>query len=134
MIFKMQVINQIIDEIVDTTVSEYKDCTKCGISKLKKCFGKDKKKKDGLYYCCKDCVKAKDAKRYQENKDEILAHITAYNAKPESKAKVNARARERRETDEGYRIDRNLRNRLWEAMKGTKKSASTMELVGLQSG
>ena len=157
-------IDQIIDEIVDTIVSEYKDCTKCGITKLKKCFGKDKKAKDGLFYCCKDCLKAHDAKHYQENKAEIAKkdkarkakpetkakiaecnakpenkakkaeYDKARNAKPETKASVNARARQRRETDEGYRIGNNLRNRLRKAMKGTKKSASTKELVGLQSG
>ena len=76
-------IDHVIDKITDTVVSEYKDCTKCGVSKLKNCFNKDKGNKDGLYCRCKDCVKAKDAKRYQENKDEINAH----NAKPENKAK-----------------------------------------------
>ena len=140
-------INHVIDEIVDTIVSEYKDCTKCGVSKLKNCFNKDKKTKDGLYCRCKDCVKAKDAKRYQENKDEIKAdnakpenkdekakYDKARNAKPATKARSNARRKERRQTDEGYRIEVNLRNRLYKAMGGEKKSVSTMKLVGLQSG
>ena len=170
-------VDQIIDEIVDTVVSAYKECTKCGITKLKKCFTKDKKTKDGLYYCCKDCVKAHSAKRYQENRDEILAQKAEYDAKPENKAKKaeyrakpetkakkteynaaynskpenkvkraehrakpekktkrNARERKRRETDEGFRIANNLRTRLWLAVGGTKKSASTMKLVGLESG
>ena len=156
-------IDQIIDEIVDTIVSEYKDCNQCGITKLKNCFYKDKKTKDGLFNCCKDCQKAYDAKRYQENKDkikargaasyyeankqEILAHNAkpenkaktaeynaAYSAKPESKMKRNARLTKRRKTDEGYRIEVNLRSRLKKAMNGVKKSASTLTLVGLQSG
>jgi hypothetical protein len=183
-------IDQSIDEIVDTIVSEYKDCTKCGISKLKNCFGKRKSSKDGLKYNCKDCVKANNAKRYQENRDEILEHQAGYyqenkvaiaehqagyyqenkvaiaekqagyyqenkvaiaekqagyyqenkvaiaekQAEPEIKSKRNARRRARSKTDEGYRIENNLRKRLWEAMKGREKSASTKELVGLQSG
>ena len=168
-------IDHVIDEIVVTVVSEYKECTKCGISKLKKCFGKRKASKDGLQYSCKVCKKANNAKRYQENKakkaeynaaynakpeikakraeryqenmDEIKAHNAkpeikaktaeynaAYRAKPENKAKRNARERKRKKTDEGYRMEVNLRARLNHAMKGKKKSASTMKLVGLESG
>ena len=140
-------VDQIIDEIVDTIVSEYKDCSKCGLPKLKNCFHKDKSKKDGLNHICKDCVKAKDAKRYQENKDEIKAdnakpeakakkaeYDQARHAKPATKARRNARRKERRQTDEGYRIEVNLRARLYKAMGGEKKSVSTMKLVGLQSG
>ena len=123
-------IDQIIDEIVDTTVSEYKDCTKCGISKLKNCFSKNKASEDGLCYYCKDCAR----KRYQENRDEILAQKAEYDAKPETKAKTNSRLTKRRNTDEGYRKLTNLRARLTIAMKGKKKSASTMKLVGLESG
>ena len=171
--FLMNEIYHIIDEIVDNVVSEYKDCSKCGISKLKNCFGKDKRTKDGLYYCCKDCrkgyyqenkdeikahnakpeikskrseynanyyqenkdeKKAYEAKRYQENRDEILAQKAEHNAKPETKAKVNARLTKRRKTDEGYRNEVNLRCRLYQAMKGKKKSASTLSLCGLESG
>ena len=176
-------IDHVIDEIVDNVVSEYKDCPKCGISKLKICFSKDKSKKDGLCHSCKNCRKAYSAKRYQENKDEIKTqnakpeakakkaeynaaytakpenkakkteynvayyqenrdeilaqkaeYDAAYYAKPETKAKVNARERKRRKTDEGYRILKNLRSRLRKAMNGKKKSASTKELVGLESG
>ena len=158
-----------------TEVSEYKDCPKCGVSKLKKCFSKDKSKKDGLQYKCKGCENAykqenklaiagyltgyrqenkaeiaeQRAGYYQENKvaiaeynavyrqehkAEIAEQKAAYNAEPESKTKRNARDRSRRETDEGHRIETNLRSRLNKAMEGKKKSASTMKLVGLQSG
>jgi len=169
-------IDRVIDEI-DTVVSEYKNCSKCGISKLKKCFSKDKSKKDGLQSQCKDCKKASsakhyqenkdeiaeyhakryqenkdeikannakpetkakkskyNAKRYQENKDEIRAQQAEYNAKPATKAKNNARLTKRRKTDEGYRKLTNLRARLYSAMKGKKKSASTLSLCGLESG
>jgi len=159
---------EIVDEIVDNVVSEFKECTKCGITKLKNCFNKKKASKDGLQSQCKDCKKAYEAKRYQENRDEILAqkaeydakpenkakkaeynaarnakpenkakkaeYNAGYSAKPENKAKRNARVRKRRKTDEGYRIEENLRARLAIAMKGKKKSASTMKLVGLDSG
>ena len=149
-------------ELSLAVVSEYKHCTKCGITKLKNCFYKNKASKDGLTYKCKDCVKVSVAKHYQENKDERLARnaeyrakpenkakkaehnakyyqenkdeIKAHSAKPENKAKRNARERKRRKTYEGYRIEVNLRNRLAKAMKGKKKSASTIKLVGLESG
>ena len=130
-------IDHVIDEIVDNVVSEYKECTKCGITKLKNCFSKDKSRKDGLRYNCKDCVKAYDVKRYHakpENKAKRAEINAAYKAKPESKVKNNARLTKRRKTDEGYRMEVNLRNRLRKAMKGKKKSASTMKLVGLDSG
>ena len=185
----MEIIDHFIDEIVDEiVVGEYKDCTQCGISKLKKCFSKRKASKDGLQSNCKDCRharyqenkdeilaqqaedrakpenKAKRAERYQENKDEIKAHNAkperkakkaeydaahnakperkakqaeynaVYRAKPETKTKINSRGRKRRKTDEGYRIEVNLRNRLTKAMKGKKKSASTLRLCGLESG
>ena len=154
----MNEIDHVIDEIVDHVVSEYKDCTKCGITKLKKCFSKKKASKDGLQYNCKDCrnaryqenkdelkahnakpeTKAKkseyDAAYYQKNKDEKSKYNAAYNAKPETKEKRNARLTKRRKTDEGYRMEVNLRARLYQAMKGKKKSASTMKLVGLESG
>ena len=123
---------------VDHVVGEYKDCTKCGITKLKKCFNKRKASKDGLQSQCKDCRKG----YYQENKDEIKAKyyqetkdkIKAHNAKPETKAKRNARLTKRRKTDEGYRKLNSLRARLYSAMKGKKKSASTLSLCGLESG
>ena len=79
--------DQIIDEIVDNVVSEFKECTKCGITKLKNCFSKRKASKDGLQSNCKDCKKVSNAKYYQENRDEILAQKAEYEAKPERKAK-----------------------------------------------
>ena len=123
-------------ELSLAVVSEFKECTKCGITKLKNCFFKQNSKKDGLRSNCKDCInaymKAHNAK--PENKAKKAEYNAGYNAKPETKAKNNARERKRRKTDEGYRTEKNLRRRLNHAMKGKKKSASTMKLVGLESG
>ena len=136
---------EFIDGIVDTILSEHKICSKCGLPKLKDLFSKRKASKDGLKSSCKGCVKAyyqenklaiaeQKAGYYQENKVAIAEYQAGYSAKPESKTKRNARLTKRRQTDEGFRHLHNLRSRLVKAMKGKKKSASTLKLVGLQSG
>ena len=140
-------IDHIIDDIIDTIVSKYKDCSKCGLSKLRSEFYKRKKSKDGLTYECKGC----SVKRYQENKEaiakrssihrkenkEAIAKKNARYYKKHKKAihKLNATYRNnRRRTDEGYRIEECLRSRMNKAMNRTNKSASTMQLIGLETG
>ena len=81
-------IDHIIDDIIETIVSKYKDCSKCGLSKLKSEFYKDKKRKDGLTYECKGC----SAKRYQENK-EAIAKRNAIHRKENKEKIVKQRAR-----------------------------------------
>ena len=48
-----------------------KVCSKCNIKKELNEFGKDKKTKDGLYYCCKLCRKLESEQYYKQNKKKI---------------------------------------------------------------
>ena len=189
-------IDHIIDDIIDTIVSEYKDCSKCGLSKLRSKFNKDKQKKDGLTSQCKGCVAKTTARyrhenkedivkrkaiyyqdnkeeickqtasRYQDNKEEILKKQASYYHKNKEKinkqnksyyhenkekiAEQNASyyrtnkqvinkyklrwTKKRYHTNDGYRIENNLRGRMYKAMNVTKKSESTMKLIGLGLG
>ena len=189
-------IDHIIDDIIDTLVSDYKDCSKCGLSKLRSEFHKDKQKKNGLTSQCKGCTAKRTARyrhenkedivkrkaiyyqnnkeeickrgasRYQDNKEEILKKQASYYHK--NKEKINERSRSyylenkeeiakmnadyyhrnkeaigkyklcwkknRYHTNDGYRIENNLRTRIHNAMNRTKKSERTMKLIGLESG
>ena len=70
----------------------------------------------------KEAIAEQCARYYQENKEAIAKQRAKY-------------MKNRRQTDEGFRIEGNLRCRLNEATKGIKKkSASTMKLIGLESG
>ncbi len=192
----VDIIDSVIDEIVDSVVSEYKHCSTCGITKMKSEFHEDKAKKDGYKGKCKGCIakyrqdnketlakkkaiyiqdnKEVIAKRnaiwrqnnkeaiakqrasyYQDNKEAIAKKNSIY--RQENKEGISKRRsikyqketqvtrkkrnkhhasykRKRRQTDEGYRIEHNLRSRMRNALKGTRKSASTMKLTGLDSG
>ena len=189
-------IDNIIDDIIDTIVSKYKDCSKCGRSKLKSEFNKDKQKKDGLTSQCKGCVAKKTARYRQENKKDIVKKKAIYYkenkvsicerrksnyhenkeeiAKKQAiyyhknKENINKRRKsyyhenkekiaeknaiyyrtnkqvinkyklrwikKRYHTNDGYRIENNLRGRMYKAMNRTKKSERTMKLIGLESG
>lgn len=119
----------------------HKTCTKCGqFERHSKCT---RNKRDGLQSKCVQCDKANrvankdeinayqkqyrgehkdeksayDRERYQENKQQIQARKTVYN-------------RNRRQTDEAFRLLGVCRTRLHHALKGNLKSAKTLELVG----
>jgi len=68
-------------------------------------------------------------KKYQnENKENLIEKHKKY--RQEHKEERNEYDRNRRKVDKGYKILHNLRSRLRNALKGTNKSASTIELVG----
>ena len=72
----------------------------------------------------------------KKNKRAISRRMAIYRQK--NKRAINKQSaayrKNRRHTDEGYRIEHNLRTRMGKALKGTRKSASTMKLTGLDSG
>ena len=134
----------------------FKTCTKCGQCER---HSKDtRNKRDGLRTQCVQCDKAykvankdkirayqkqyeeenKDKisaqkKKYrEENKDEIRAkkkqHYEAH--KDEKIAQVVAYKRNRRQTDDAFRLLDNCRARLTRALKGNLKTAKTFELIG----
>lgn len=58
-----------------------KTCTTCKKSKETSEFSVNKRMKDGLSNYCKQCLSEYRAKRYQENKDEVLAGVSAQHEK-----------------------------------------------------
>tara|TARA_B110000008_G_scaffold38943_1_gene35716 strand:+ start:979 stop:1551 length:573 start_codon:yes stop_codon:yes gene_type:complete len=74
--------------------------------------------------------RARVRKYYQNNPEKKRAYDRKSRQRPEYKKRVNARYRERYRTDPQFRIECCLRSRLRSALKGKKKSASTMKLVG----
>ena len=135
-----------------------KTCSCCGVSKEISLFNKDRNSKDGLQYKCRDCEKAhyqanKEKKkaqrkaRYQANPEKENAQARAYYQADPEKFKAQRKARyhanpdkenarnkayqqNRWKNDPEYKILCNLRNRVYQAIKGNSKSASTMDLLG----
>lgn len=76
---------------------------------------------------------AADKKRYSEENYEKLSYRQKLYREEHLAEKAEydkAYMRNRRNTDPAFKLLHNLRKRLWDAVKGNAKSASTMELVG----
>jgi len=52
-----------------------KECTKCNAIKDKGLFNKDKTRKDGLSYVCKECINTQSKTYRAKSKDKIKAYI-----------------------------------------------------------
>jgi len=80
----------------------------------------------------KETCAARHAKYYQANRDSIARRKASHRKK--NKEKINARiarvAHLRLKSDPDFRMVKNLRRRLRHALKGTSKSAPTLELLG----
>ena len=136
----------------------FKTCTKCGqCEKHNKC----KSRRDGLQSQCvqcnkahyeerkddirarhkayreenKDKIHAQQKQHREENKDEIRArqkkHYEAH--KDEINAQNTEYKRNRRQTDDAFRLLDTCRTRLRHALKGNLKTATTLELIGCTS-
>jgi hypothetical protein len=79
----------------------------------------------------KENIRKRNNKWNQENKEKISEKTKIYFQ--ENKEYYNEIRRNRRKTDEGFRIVCRLRSRLYNALKGNSKSASTMELIDVPS-
>ena len=92
-------------------------CVQC--KKTHRAANKDKisARAKKYYQAHKDEINARKKQHYEEHKDEIIAQQVEYN-------------RNRRQTDEVYRLLRNCRRRLNKALKGESKTAKTLELIG----
>lgn len=55
-----------------------KTCTKCGQEKPLREFHRDKRRKDGRHWCCKECKRGIDRQHYQDNKERILQEKKKY--------------------------------------------------------
>jgi len=135
-----------------------KICSKCKQTKELNQFNKDKTRKNGLRYWCKNCVKEyhyknyrenlekyeeKSRRYYQENKERSQKKHQLHKEKDnersrkyyqKNKEKINeqhkAHWNHKYETDTNFRIRVNLRSRVRLVLKGISKSKSTIELLG----
>jgi len=114
-----------------------KTCTKCKQTKALTEFGKRSQNPDGLFNQCKVCKNIRSQKWKQNNREKVNAYyqnnrekILKKSKRPEAKKRRNARRKERLKTDPQFKIRSYLGSRLWRALNGISKSASTMTLVG----
>jgi hypothetical protein len=131
-------------------MTDGKICTKCKVFKSFGEFYRHKEKKDGFRSNCKSCVKEYDKGYYVGNADKIKLYYKEYRAanpdkrklyhkeryqknKVEIRAKHTKYMRTRRHTDEAFNLLSKLRSRLHKVLNGTRKSKSTMKLIGMES-
>ena len=116
-------------------MTDGKICTKCKVFKSFGEFSNDKQKKDGFGSNCKSCKKEYDKGYYVANADKKKLQTKKYYEENgvEQSAKHTKYMRTRRQTDEAFNLLWNLRRRLHHALKGNRKSTSTMELTGMES-
>lgn len=67
-------------------INEYKSCSKCFATKKIVHFYKDKNRKDGFQYQCKECAKDNGKRHYQKNIEKILERKKRYHQKNRDKA------------------------------------------------
>ena len=67
---------------------------------------------------------------YTENIIYFKDYSKQYRSLPENKKQATDRDKRRRQNDDNYRLTKICRTRIWQALKGKNKSASTMELIG----
>lgn len=77
-------------------------------------------------------IKQRRHQYYLDNKDTYLEKTKQYQLENKTRYKQLNREymKKRRHADPSFRISSNLRTRIWHAIKGYSKSASTTELVG----
>ena len=87
----------------------------------------------------KECRREWDRKYYLKNKEHIKEYQEEYHLRNKeqqkeyrlkNKERRNEHARERYQNDPNFRIIINLRTRLTKVLKGTRKSARTIKLLG----
>lgn len=94
-----------------------------------------KKISDAKYYKKnKDKILSKNRRYYQENKAQIIKKHGEYQKKWRKTDRgsewMKKYSRDKIKNDENHRLKKNLRSRLWHALAGKSKSASTVELLG----
>lgn len=98
-------------------------------SKQMKKWYKDNQDKIKKYYEENKEEIAIRVKKYQdENKEKTAKRMKKY--REENKEKLNSDRKKKYDLDENFRIRSNLRTRLNKTLKGTIKSAPTLELLG----
>lgn len=107
-----------------------KECRQCLTWKPLDQYGKEKAAPEGIARRCKECTRARGLNGYHRN----AAAINAKRRTEEFRAKWRAYhaewARNERASNVNYRLARALRFRVWRALKGLRKEAPTLELLG----
>lgn len=101
-----------------------KRCYKCKEMKELHFFNNLKKSKDGKCFICRQCR----AEQYKNKRSHYLALQKKWDS--ENKEYKNEYNKKRRKTNPHHKMRQNLSSRLWGALHGRSKSASTMELLG----
>ena len=97
-----------------------KFCSKCKKEKLLTEFHKEKLKKDGLGIWCKSCRRKDKKKYYKQNRNYHNSYQLKYQ-------------KERRKTDQLFKLKSNLRTRTYQAFmnKGYSKNTKTQDMLGV---
>ena len=98
-----------------------KRCSTCNKIKLLKEFSKDKSRRDGYCVRCKKCKK-----QWRNNNKE---HIMEYEKSKIVRNRKNKRERERKKTDIGFRLNRNMSAVMRKSLKGMKNGAPLKTFV-----
>jgi len=120
----------IVGFFIGVTMNCTKRCTKCQgeFPATLEFFHKKINGKHGVTTKCKNCSKAYNREQYNKHKTKILQQKKEYHK--ENINKRNSRDRDRRKTDNKFRLKCNLRSRICHAISGIVKSKRTTELVG----
>lgn len=108
-----------------------KTCSKCKVSKSLSEFGKDKKMKDGVRYCCKQCNNAASvlwSKTYPERKKEARLKYVATNPEANAMAKATYRKNNKQKIalqNAQYRKQKPEKNTSYGAAYRAKKAKAT---------
>lgn len=96
---------------------------------------KDRVKQQGKKYRLKNFLKIQERKkRYNEgNKERIANYTKQYRQKPENKIKRNKMLREKWITNENYKLEILIRNRIYRKIRGLRKN-SINSLISLTGG
>lgn len=113
---------------------ENKICSTCKVEKVPSDFDKSKRHPTGYFGICKECRKISSKDYYEKNSNKIIKRTSEYSKKNKEKIREQQRvySKNRLATDIKHRLTRNLRNRLYYALKNKewKKDTHFSEYIG----
>lgn len=110
---------------------EEKLCRICRTWKPANEYGRDKSTWDGLERRCRPCNSERALAYHHKNAKKINAYRRTEEYKQYFRPYQNEWLKKKRKESLDFRLRRNLRHRLYRALKGLRKEEKTMELVGL---
>lgn len=126
---------QTIKFLPDPSLTE-KKCYNCQNIHPITLFGLNNQKKDGYDITCKLCRNEKAKQKYLTNPQHFIDKVKAryHQNKPKSTESRKKHQRERLKVDPKFKVARNLRNRLYYALKnkGWKKDTHFAEYIGCE--